>query len=162
LSDLNSRTKLKYNLTLDDLRNESTSHSLLNINTLNDTHSDCNDRCDSEVNNSRIITTITPTAANTKEMEFKDLRDNGDRGMGRDRMYKSMYGGGKKCNESECSIHVSMDSMSEIRSCIENVHFDHENMLKFKEDVFNKLNKAKNQSFKTNTLKLDMIDLRSC
>lgn len=51
--------------------------------------------------------------------------------------------------------------MSEIRSCIDNVHFDDEVMLKCREDIFNKLNVAKSSSVHTNTLKLDMIDLRS-
>lgn len=49
--------------------------------------------------------------------------------------------------------------MTEIRSCIDSVHFDDEDMLKCKDDVFRKLNVPK--SNKSNTLKLDMIDLKS-
>lgn len=163
LSELNSKTKLKYNLTLDDLKSTSTSNSLLQINTLNDIE-DCNDQCESEINHNqfRINNIITPTAANTHEMGFRDFKDCKDdvRDIRPDRLYKKVSNRDKKCDESECSMHASMDSMSEIRSCIENVHFDHENMLKFKEDVFNKLKVPKNINY--NTLKLDMIDLRAC
>jgi hypothetical protein len=53
----------------------------------------------------------------------------------------------------------SVDSMNEIRSCIDSVHFDDDDMLRLNDDVFRKLNVPK--SNKTNTLKLDMIDLKS-
>lgn len=56
------------------------------------------------------------------------------------------------------NVTTSLDSMTEIRSCIESVHFDEEDMLKYKDDVFIKLNVPKANH--TNTLKLDMIDLK--
>lgn len=121
------------------------------------------------IHNHNITPSITPTAANTTMFNYNynnaDCNGLTDGSRLGSRVYKRAVNKNNECkdqSENGAAMHSNMDSMTEIRSCIDSVHFDDENMLKFKEDVFNKLNVPKCQAYKNNTLKLDMIDLRSC
>lgn len=185
LSDLSEKSKLNYSLTLDEIRNESASNNKLNrlhnnnTNTQIFTYSNSNDsqnmlstnNCsvDDDHNNNYQKGNLTLKALNPKS----SITPNGDNSSKFDFInentiksnYKSILNLPKapnSCVNNNNSYrernHCSNDSMTEIRSCIESVNFDEEDLLKYNDEVFRKLNVPKNNH--TNTLKLDMIDLK--
>lgn len=94
LSELSGKTKLKYNLTLDDLKNESininASNHYLHINTLNDTNTD-SDINDTQMDfNPLVITSITPTGGSEKEFNLIKNMRNDDENEPNKRLYKKI------------------------------------------------------------------------
>jgi hypothetical protein len=185
LSDLSEKSKLNYSLTLDELKNESASNNkvirLHNNNTSTQifTHSNSNDSQNMLSTNNCSVdnddhnyqkgnltlkalnpkSSITPVhGGNSSKFDFinnnEPIKCN----------YKSILNLPKAPNSVGVNNsyrernHCSNDSMTEIRSCIESVNFDDEDLLKYNDEVFRKLNVPKNNH--TNTLKLDMIDLK--
>lgn len=184
LSDLSEKSKLNYSLTLDELKNESASNNkvirLHNNNTSTQifTHSNSNDSQNMLSTNNCSVdnddhnyqkgnltlkalnpkSSITPNGGNSSKFDFinnnEPIKCN----------YKSILNLPKAPNSVGVNNsyrernHCSNDSMTEIRSCIESVNFDDEDLLKYNDEVFRKLNVPKNNH--TNTLKLDMIDLK--
>jgi len=184
LSDLSEKSKLNYSLTLDELKNESASNNKVirlhnnNTNTQIFTHSNSNDSQNMLSTNNCSVdnddhnyqkgnltlkalnpkSSITPNGSNSSKFDFinnnEPIKCN----------YKSILNLPKAPNSVGVNNiyrernHCSNDSMTEIRSCIESVNFDDEDLLKYNDEVFRKLNVPKNNH--TNTLKLDMIDLK--
>lgn len=184
LSDLSEKSKLNYSLTLDEIKNESASNNKVirlhnnNTNTQVFTHSNSNDsqnmlstnNCsvdndDHSQKGNLILKALNPKSSitpvhggNSSKFDFINVNEPIKCN------YKSILNLPKAPNSASINNsyrernHCSNDSMTEIRSCIESVNFDDEDLLKYNDEVFRKLNVPKNNH--TNTLKLDMIDLK--